>query len=851
MLFDWLVREGFIVFSWWLLITLAGAAVFPLSVRLLSGLPDKGYTLTRAAGVLMTGFVFWLLASLGFLRNGAGSIVLSWFIVLLVSLIIYSRVSGDFSWRAWWSENRRVVIVAELLFVVLLVGWSIYRAHQNGLYGTEKPMDLAFMSAIQRSSIFPPNDPWMAGYAISYYYFGYVISAMLSMMSGIPSTIGFNMNIAMLFALTGLTTFGVVYNLVRSRAVTAQVVDKLRQQRQALLTGLLGMMFMVLMGNFQTILVEIPYRTMAVSEDYLRFWDTKERDSYYGRTAPINLLDPNQAAESNWWWFGASRTITDRDLRGVRATEVIDEFPQFSFLLADNHPHVMSLPYAILAMGLALNLLLGRRSPTRYEVVFYGLCLGALVFLNTWDCPIYIALMLGAEALRRLRQAGQLDRSDYIEVLRLGAVLLGITVLAYLPFLLSFRSQLAGILPNLLYPTRLQQYFVMFGPFIIILGVFLLVEARRGMQQKQMNWTLGLQTSALILGLLLFAMIGLTVLGWQASSEIRTVALDFVDANGGWSEVLPMLLGRWLTYGVLMALFTLSGITTAAARLFPRRTLLANHDESAVPYTTGTGFALLLVFGGLLLTFIPDYVYLRDNFGHRMNTIFKFYYQAWAMFSVASAYGVYTLLWESGLQKRWLSTIRVVFAAAVLGGMVYPVLGIYHRAFLETRRLLAEQPALLTLDGGPSFIHPDDYAVIMCLSNLVRGDNVVVAEAVGPQYRAEFGRVGALTGLPIVIGWEGHQAQWRGATYAQVAGSRARDMIELFTDLRWDVAQRIIQRYGIDYILFGTSERYGQYNNNIRYNPSGEEKFLENLEIVCEQGGSRIFSTGAAAQVRR
>ena len=47
----------------------------------------------------------------------------------------------------------------------------------------------------------------------------------------------------------------------------------------------------------------------------------------------------------------------------------IDEFPGFSFLLGDMHPHVLALPFVLLALAVAFNVLLegpaGRRRRTR------------------------------------------------------------------------------------------------------------------------------------------------------------------------------------------------------------------------------------------------------------------------------------------------------------------------------------------------------------------------------------------------------------------------------------------------------------------------------------------------------
>jgi uncharacterized membrane protein len=45
-------------------------------------------------------------------------------------------------------------------------------------------MEFAFLNAVGRSATFPPVDPWLSGFAISYYYFGYVMTSVLARLSG-------------------------------------------------------------------------------------------------------------------------------------------------------------------------------------------------------------------------------------------------------------------------------------------------------------------------------------------------------------------------------------------------------------------------------------------------------------------------------------------------------------------------------------------------------------------------------------------------------------------------------------------------------------------------------------------
>ena len=347
MIADWLAREGWIVLSWWLLASLAGAAALPLTFSLLRSLPDRGYTLARALGLLLTGFIFWLGTSLGLMINTPGSMVLAWLILAGFSAALYLRRVHDSDWRAWWRANRRFILFAELLFLVALLALALLRAHNNSLHGTEKPMELAFLSATQRSASFPPADPWFSGHAISYYYFGYVLMAMLASLSGIGSTLAFNMSIAMLFALGALTAYGVAGNLARTRP-----------GRTGRRSGLLGACFVVLLGNWQLPLIELPWQTGLGTDAWFAFWGQHERLA--AKVLPIGEQVAGGLAHWDfWWWFRASRVLTDINLDGSQAFfQPISEFPAFSFLLADVHPHVLALPFALLTIGLALNLAL-------------------------------------------------------------------------------------------------------------------------------------------------------------------------------------------------------------------------------------------------------------------------------------------------------------------------------------------------------------------------------------------------------------------------------------------------------------------------------------------------------------
>ncbi len=964
----WLYREGHHILSWWLLATLAGLAAWPLVFRLLRRLPDRGYTLARPAGMLASGFVLWFLGSLGLLRNGTDSAVLAWAVVLAMGIAAYVRLRARdraplAEIGAWLRANGRVVLAAELVFGLMFLAWAIVRAYDPNIAATEKPMEMAFLNATRRSGVFPPHDPWMAGYAISYYYFGYVMVAALANLSGVVSGAAFNLGVALFFALAGVAAYGLVFNLVQSRR------KALRRTASTLLTALLGPLFIVVMGNLGG-LVHLTWTQRTLPENFYVWLDVKR----YNAGLPDDVVPHAQwnAYAGGWWWWQSSRVIRDLDLQGETLSEIIDEFPFFSFLLGDLHPHVLALPFSLLALGLALNLVLGRRGLDRYQIVFYALCLGGLIFLNLLDGPLYMAFVVGAELLRRLVvHKGRLAWFDWVYTVLLGAVTGALSLVLYLPFFVGFRSQAGGLLPNVIAPTRFRQFFVMFGPFLVMIAFYLAVEWWRG--RGHMNWNLAISLSiAVVVGLVVaVAMLGLQatlspevrdfvggmvvevggelsafaiILGRRVGFALTSVVLagfiavviarlfgrrsesgaaGFAPQDTGWtvsallvgavSAVGLMLLFAYIGAGVLallMAIMTslIAGVLAYALVRWALAGRLKPAGRPSVTYSPEAGFVLLMIGAGAALTLLPDYVYVADNFRSRMNTIFKFYYQAWAMWGIASAYAVYGVLgeWaqETGgrlaarfVRARWvvrllgIGGVLVLLAAVelaqamlvalalaalyavgeniaaffvgdrsraltaqcafralavilVVAGLVYPIaaVAIETRYFTPTYTLEPDETGAEVLhlqrpklDGTATmFGLPDDEAAIRCLSAYEQGDDAVLAEAVGGQY-SQYARAATLSGISNVIGWGGHESQWRGPTYPAIAAGREPDIRKLYEAPNLEAVQPVIERYGIDYIFVGALERRD-------FPAEGLRKF-ERLDSICEYGDSVVYVT--------
>ncbi len=783
---------GLAAVAWWAVTLVLGWLAFPLLFVALPRLRDRGYGLARVLGLLLVAYLTWLAASLQILPNTRGTIV--WMVLLL------ALVGGGVGWfkrdelRRFLRCHYRLLLLTEGLFALLYVAWVGVRFLHPDLWhtvvGGEKPMDLAYLNAVIKSTWFPPYNPWFSGSYINYYYFGFVIVGTLIKLIGTVPAIAYNLVLPLLFALTGVGAFSVAYNLFGG------------YRRGARLAGVMALVFTVVLGNLgvvrlvRTALIALggelfPSTIPGFAETVAMFrglWQVIA----HGATLPLR--------PESWYW-NPTRIIP------AAPGEVgpITEFPAFTFLYGDLHAHMIALPLTLLALALVVYWARASR-PHWLSLLIGGLAIGALRPTNTWDYPTYLALglaglALGAWGLAKGQAAFHATRLKSFAWRAL--LLIGLTVLLYLPYIQHYAVGYASL--ELWHGSRTPVGISLwiYGILLFPLLTRLLIEARR-LQVCNTRYAIG-RCSLFVVTLSISLFIGLLMffLGYKVALVTVPVAL-------------------------LAALLIFVPGMPASRRL--------------LWFMVGTGMALCLAV---------EIVVLKGDIG-RMNTVFKFYLQVWVILSIAAGaslawvYEHSRRCWRPRGRRLWWG----VMAVLLCGGALFLPFGIRARAtdrispqvgltldgmaFMEQAVVWDGDPAR----GGQDIPLAGDYAAIRWMQDNIQGSPVIL-EGLGHREYLWGNRISIYTGLPAVVGWRWHQVQQRTVLPAVMVDWRRDDVRECYDTTDASRAQEILALYDVRYIYVGGYER-------AYYDPAGLAKFDEMaaqglLRVVYDAQGVRIY----------
>ncbi|MCY4436008.1 MAG: DUF2298 domain-containing protein [Chloroflexi bacterium] len=764
------------ILLWWLAVQVICLVTFPLTWLLFRHMPMGGYPFAKTLGILLFGFVGWLLMSLRILPNTLWALIVVLVLLSALSAVIVRRSH----WR--WQDVREAVghqlYVAEVLFFVLLCGYAVLRQYAPELMGTEKFMDFMMVNSILQSTSFPPHDAWAAGLTINYYYFGYLMVAFLTRLTFIPSAITYNLALALFFALSGLGAYGIGYSLVKFFQAAGGIVEP----RKGTLTGLFAVFLLLFIGNLFTI------------------WKA--------------LTEPEILRQGFWFGIGWNATRVVQRVEGDTLLDyTINEFPAFSFILGDMHPHVMALPFALLAVFTALTWyarpdyppvplsfppdwksILAVLTVARVSrVVLSAIIFGGLYFLNSWDFPTYFVL-LTAFVLLSLRVRGEWTqwRNALIWVGATGVL----AVVLYAPFYLTFDppAQGIGLVP---YRSDVGQFFTLFGIFLVPIGVLLTITGIQTTLRRIMPESSARKSQPR---------------GRKARQQRRradsgsqqppTPAPEPKARREFYPPYALWILG-WVAITLLLArLFDTAALAIIALSLVAGIGILLWWRDYSDPLPLVLGMIGLAA----LLVLTSEILYVKDFYGPpnmRMNTVFKLYFQVWTLLAPVMAFAIYyARIWLRERQRPLSWAFRAVTILLVLSGFYYSALTA--PIFASFQR---EPP---TLDGTKFYArdHADEVAAIAWLQENAASDSVVV-EASGQEYSL-YSRVAAFTGLQTVLGWRQHENLWRNDF--KLVLERENDLQLFYVTAPRDGAEALLRKYDADYIFVGDWERqlYGQ-----------------------------------------
>ena len=456
-----------VVLYWWFCLLLPGLAMLPWTAKLARRQFDAAYPLAKVLGIVIPGYLVWLLSALHALPFGRTTvlIVVAWLLAVGAALAWKDRKSlrAAAIWRA--------VLIEEALFLGVLVLWGLLRYLRPDIQDIEKCMDFAFLNASAAAKYMPPVDPWFASEPINYYYFGHYLAAYLSKLGGFAPAVGYNLMFATLPAMTFVLTISIVANAVRvlrrERSDSSGLAINARPLLAPMVAGLVSALMMTLGGNLHTFVYAVLPQAGAVMGWY---------------SGPVNYFwsDPRS-------YIGYNPPTGDK---------TITEFPAYSFVLGDLHGHVMNL-MLVLALVLVLFLFLCRageigQTPRRgllrrivADIPFLLLMaflLGLFLMTNAWDFPIYAGLaglVFLARAWAPVADKGGVGASGGVggglltNALKLLAVLGGAIAVAW-PLLHRFQTpakEIAAVMSH----SPLWQLAVLYGQQFVLVALFVAV----------------------------------------------------------------------------------------------------------------------------------------------------------------------------------------------------------------------------------------------------------------------------------------------------------------------------------------------------------------------------------------
>ncbi|MBI9048278.1 MAG: glycosyltransferase family 39 protein [Anaerolineaceae bacterium] len=758
------------VIVWYFSILIISWIIFPFIHLAFPNFRFNGYPFAKLAGLLLLAFGSWWLSSNGMMYSkGTIGMVLMILFIINGLIIIWRREKIVTDIKSNWKQYLMIEIIALVFFLFFL----LVRIGNPDLWhpakGGEKPMDYSYFNAILKTNSFPAYDPWFAGGYINYYYYGFVIVGTLVKFLGIIPSMAYNLILPSLYSMGAIGAFAIGWNI--SEDVQENTRAGSPWNFMAGLFAALGTMFIGNLGTLRMIwhgFIRIAGGTLPLDGASLYnkvLWTVSGFFKFIGG-------EGLGYGYGNWYW-DPSRAFPG---------EPITEFPMFTYLYADLHAHLIAIPITIFAFGIVMHLVLSAKKKELGGVellaiaMLGGVVVGALSPTNTWDMPLYLILFSLAFVYvgfihPMLHYEKERDNQLKWTFLKTGLaylIFIAATFLLYEPFSRWYGVGYKDFNAFTGDKTPFWSYITHWGYYLFIYITWLVWESRDWMAKTSAKVIIKLKKYSILL--FVAGLIWLAIVVWLNNKQVQI----------GWFVML----------------------------LLPWAAILMLRKDMALQKKT----VLFLFSTSLFITLFVELMALEGDLG-RMNTVFKFYMQAWTIMSICSAVTLIWLLpafrsvWIDWRKNAWniafgFLTISVfmfsLFATSgkikdrmsenaphTLDGLEYMEVAFYH-------------------DGGMLMDLSQDYDAIVWMQHNIEGTPVIV-EGHTSEYRWG-SRFTINTGLPGVVGWNWHQRQQRAVLANNEVQMRVDEINQFYDSADIVQARAFLEKYNVQYIVTGQLE---------------------------------------------
>lgn len=741
---------------WWFTLLVLGIGFLPLTMVMFCRFKDKGWLFSKTIGLAVSGWLIWYLSSCRIVKFTVANcyIVTAVCFVLNVLLLLYynkKRNEETFAGHPYFSftaENLLSAGMAELLFYAAFLFWTYLRCFKPEIMGnTEKFMDYGLMTSIDNAIYMPAEDMWFAGEGINYYYLGQYFCTFIKRLSGVAIEDSYSLSLMMVAGLAFAMPYSlmnqVASDYVNCRSVRTKKSIELLEERAGAwfgpAVGIIAGLAVCFAGNMHYTVVN----GIALKSEKVHEWLSIDKDFY--------------------WFPDATRYI---GYAPDRPDKTIHEFPCYSFVLGDVHPHVINIMFVLTVIA-ALYTILQMRSKQmkiyRYkreeavafagtkkaiireaflpQVVLVGFFIGFFHMTNYWDYPIYFVVS-GAVILFSNAVICHFKKTTLWLTAAHAAVVLGVSFIVSLPFKLSF-DQISTSIGIALKHSLPHQLIILWGLPITSVITFLVIMIRKCNRANKL----------------------------AAKKKNHKTATEEEET---FEEKYPGL--AWLCR------------------------MIGSLETSDL-------FVLTLGLCACGLILLPELVYVKDIYSsdyRRANTMFKLTYQAFIMFGMCMSYISFRLL------RFREKTSQAVFAGVTLALLV-STFGYFGVAVESWYGDYTDETRYQGLDCV-AFMEehfPEDYAAVGWINENINEPSVLV-EGAGTSY-SYYQRISVTTGHATIIGWQDHQHLWRsegGFALPESIPERQTDVTTLYTTTDAATAKAVIDKYDVDYVYVGVSERY-------------------------------------------